>query len=107
MIKGLKRFNMDGFRSSVEYDRKFIKVLLVACIGIASVCFGQMDPFAIEFIKGKTSSKNEAKNESFHILFFFLFSDLFVIRCDGDDVRIGRFEETMKRCCDELIDRFK
>lgn len=44
VVKGLTAFNTDGFRNSIDYDKKFIKVLLVACIGITEIQTGHLDP---------------------------------------------------------------
>lgn len=55
VVKGLTAFNTDGFRNSTDYDKKFVKVLLVSCIGTTKIQSGQSDPFAIEFIQSKIS----------------------------------------------------
>lgn len=102
VVKGLKGFNMEGFRDSTEYDKKFIKVLLVAFIGVANIQNGQFDAFAIEFIKGKFTV--QAKYS--HILCYeIFFLDLFSIRSGGN--RIEGFDNMLHGCCDELIQRFK
>ncbi|XP_055315745.1 uncharacterized protein LOC129575768 [Sitodiplosis mosellana] len=86
VVKGLKGFNMGGFRSSVDYDKKFVKVLLVACNGIDKSKNSILDPFVGEFIH-----------------------DLFRIRCEGEveNDRMKSLHELIKVCCDELAAQFK
>lgn len=93
---------MDGFRDSTEYDKKFIKVLLVALIGVANIQNEQLEPFAIEFMKGKLTVYVKYSHFS---CFNFFFLDLFTIRSGGN--RIEGFDTILNSCSDELIQRFK
>lgn len=52
IVKGLIAFNTGSFRDSIRYDEKFIKVLIVACIGIDGIRAQENDPIKIDFIKG-------------------------------------------------------
>jgi len=53
VVKGLTEYNKPGYRDSAIYDKKFIKILLVAINGIGKVQKKEIDKFAIEFIKSK------------------------------------------------------
>lgn len=53
IIKGLAAFNVGSLRTSPSYDRKFIKVLIVATIGVDNLKSGKIDPLKVSFIEGK------------------------------------------------------
>lgn len=53
VVKGLTYLNSEGFRDAIPYDKKFIKALLVACIGIEKIIRKEFDALAMEFIQGK------------------------------------------------------
>lgn len=51
-VDGLLKWNSEGFASNPEYDKRFIKALLIACIGQRNIAAGNFDNNIIEFIKG-------------------------------------------------------
>lgn len=53
IVKGLVVFNTGSVRTSPAYDRKFIKVLIVATIGVNNLKSGEIDPLKVSFIEGK------------------------------------------------------
>lgn len=56
VVAGLIGFNAIGFRDALAYDVKFIKVLLVACIGRRNIENGKLNSLAVKFIKGNFSN---------------------------------------------------
>lgn len=53
VIDGLTYYNTGNRRGNVEYDKKFVKVALVSCVGVENVKNGQINPLRVSFIKGK------------------------------------------------------
>lgn len=52
VVEGLAQFNSSGFKYSPTYDMKFVKVLLIACIGRQKISVKELDPLSMGFIKG-------------------------------------------------------
>lgn len=57
VINGLKVLNGGLFKKSVSVDRRFIKALLVCCIGQANIAADILDPIVVAFIKGNLPNK--------------------------------------------------
>lgn len=72
IIAALTTFNTGWFLYDGSYDEKFIKILLLACIGIANVKKNLLNALDVEFIKGELK----------HLLqySFVVLIDLFVIK---------------------------
>lgn len=52
IVNGLKNLNTGSLRAKPNYDNKFVKVLLIACIGKAKINENKMDPLIVDFIRG-------------------------------------------------------
>lgn len=52
LVDGLIKWNGDGFLTSFEFDRRFLKALIISCIGQKNVLEGQIHEPVFEFIKG-------------------------------------------------------
>lgn len=100
VVNGLKNFNTGNLRHDRNTDKKFIKVLLVACIGVVKVKANQMDPLTIDFIKGNLNYSNICiKLKLTHSPINFISTDLFTIRCDERSID---YEEIVRSSCMEL-----
>lgn len=58
VVNGLKVFNGDSFRHVASIDRKFVKALLVCCIGVKEINQDILDPIAVSFIRGNGFDHN-------------------------------------------------
>lgn len=84
VVIGLRSFNSGGSRDNIAYDEKFIKVLLVVCIGVDRICLKQKDPIEINFIKG--SKRTSLKYNTFKYLFYsFQICLLFVVTTNASN----------------------
>lgn len=52
VVNGLRIFNGDSFKDVISIDRKFVKALLVCCIGGKEIAQNTLDPIAVSFIRG-------------------------------------------------------
>lgn len=53
VVEGLIKWNTIGFIGLSEYDRRFMKALLVACVGKKNIETGDMNDAGLVFAKGK------------------------------------------------------
>lgn len=53
VVEGLIKWNTSGFIELPEYDRRFLKALLVACIGKKNIQSGEMNEVGLTFVKGE------------------------------------------------------
>lgn len=54
VVDGLIAYNTGGFRNFIQCDKKFVKILMVTCIGMHTIqSKAPYDPLKMEFIKGK------------------------------------------------------
>lgn len=51
-IDGLIKWNAEGFVSDPQYDRRFVKTLLIACIGQRNIAEGNYNATVTGFMKG-------------------------------------------------------
>lgn len=101
IVNGLSSFNTGCFRYDATYDEKFIKVLLVTCIGVANIKNHQLNPLVIDFIKGEFEYIRFYLDLSCWIMIF-LSTDLFDIRIQSRKVKIFDFETLLKKSCADI-----
>lgn len=58
VVDGLLKWNTEGFSSSLEYDRRFLKLLIITCHGKKNVIENQFHPAADQFVKGMDKHLN-------------------------------------------------
>lgn len=101
VVNGLKKFNSGILRSDVNCDKKFVKVLLVSCIGIMKIAQKELDPLVIDFIKGTLRHLCMFIFEfKFLIHSHIYLPDLFVIRVEN---RSNDFQQVLESSCDDLL----
>lgn len=77
VVDGLFKWNTDGFLPSDDYDRRFIKALIIACIGRKNVMENKMDEVALEFVKGKFAGFKPRLDIYLTTIYILLTKDLF------------------------------
>lgn len=61
VVHGLKLFNGNSFKDVISIDRKFVKALLVCCIGGKEIAQDTLDPIAVSFIRGNDFDMRNSK----------------------------------------------
>lgn len=52
IVNGLSALNTGTLRLSIQNDKKFMKMLLISCVGLGKITENQIDDLAMNFIKG-------------------------------------------------------